>query len=410
MINPQKLNSKKILIYGYGKTGKSLYSFLKKNNLDSNLKIFDDNLILKKKYLVKNVINFKADYIFLSPGININNNKYSSYLKKNKKKIYTDIDLFCCVLDNTNKIIGVTGTNGKSTYCKILNFILKKNKIKSKIVGNFGLPVLNNNIKVKNCVFVVELSSYQLDYSNQIKLDKAIILNMSPDHLDRHYTMTNYVKTKFRIFKFLKQKNNRNGIANDLNSNLVYKKEAHKVLNISKFDKNISRNKNFLKLFLNDFKIKNFKFSEREIFLPHRNENTRIYKNFICINDSKSTNSASLKYSLSQYKNIILICGGLIKKGDSWKLGKLKKNLIMTYIIGKKTTKIENLLKKQKINYYVSKNLSKTITLIKKNYIKQKTKNKTMITILFSPGAASYDQYKNFEVRGNHFKKLINAI
>ncbi len=82
----------------------------------------------------------------------------------------------------------------------------------------------------------------------------------------------------------------------------------------------------------------------------------------------------------------------------------------MTYIIGKKTTKIENLLKKQKINYYVSKNLSKTITLIKKNYIKQKTKNKTMITILFSPGAASYDQYKNFEVRGNHFKKLINAI
>ena len=78
MINPQKLNSKKILIYGYGKTGKSLYSFLKKNNLDSNLKIFDDNLILKKKYLVKNVINFKADYIFLSPGININNNNFST--------------------------------------------------------------------------------------------------------------------------------------------------------------------------------------------------------------------------------------------------------------------------------------------------------------------------------------------
>ena len=107
------------------------------------------------------------------------------------------------------------------------------------------MPVLNNNIKVKNCVFIVELSSYQLDYSSQIKLDKAIILNMSPDHLDRHNTMSNYVKTKFKFFGFLKQKNNRNGIANHLNSNLVYKKSKSQSFNISKFNKDICQNKNF---------------------------------------------------------------------------------------------------------------------------------------------------------------------
>ena len=229
MIDIHQLNSKKILIYGYGKTGKSLFSFFKKN-LNSNVKVFDDNLIINKKYIIKNVVNFNADYIFLSPGINIYNNKYTKYLKRNKKKIFTDIDLFCSLLDKTNKVIGVTGTNGKSTYCKILNYILKKNNIKSKIIGNFGLPVLNNNIKVKNCVFIVELSSYQLDYSSQIKLDKAIILNMSPDHLDRHNTMSNYVKTKFKIFGFLKQKNYINGAANHLNSNSVYKKKQVKLL------------------------------------------------------------------------------------------------------------------------------------------------------------------------------------
>ena len=409
MIDIHQLNSKKILIYGYGKTGKSLFSFFKKN-LNSNVKVFDDNLIINKKYVIKNVVNFNADYIFLSPGINIYNNKYTKYLKRNKKKIFTDIDLFCSLLDKTNKVIGVTGTNGKSTYCKILNYILKKNNIKSKIVGNFGLPVLNNNIKVKNCVFIVELSSYQLDYSNQIRLDKAIILNMSPDHLDRHNTMSNYVKTKFRIFGFLKQKNYINGVANYLNSNSVYKKKANKTINIGKFNKDICQNKKFLRLFLDNFKIKNYEFPKSKVVLPHRNEIIRNYKNFIFINDSKSTNSASLKYSLSKYDNIILICGGLIKKGDNWQLGKLKKKIKITYIIGKEPAKIIYSLKKQKIKYFVSEKLSKTIDIIKEKYLNHEKKNKIKVNILFSPGTSSYDQYKNFEMRGNHFKKLINAF
>ena len=409
MKNLHQLNSKKILIYGFGKTGKSLFRFFKKN-LNSNVKVFDDNLTINKKYVIKNVVKFNADYIFLSPGINIYNNKYSKYLKRNKKKILTDIDLFCSLLNETNKVIGVTGTNGKSTYCKILSYILKKNNIKSKIVGNFGLPVLSNNIKAKNCVFILELSSYQLDYSNQIKLDKAIILNMSPDHLDRHNTMSNYVKTKFKIFGFLKQKNHINGVANDLNSNLVYKKKASKTINISKFNNDICQNKKFLKLFLENFKIKNYKFPKSKIDLPHRNEIIRNYKNFIFINDSKSTNSASLKYSLSKYDNIILICGGLIKKGDNWQLGKLKKKLKITYIIGKEPAKIIYSLKKQKIKYFVSERLPKTIDIIKEKYLNHKKKNKIKVNILFSPGTSSYDQYKNFEMRGNHFKKLINAF
>ena len=74
MINIHQLNSKKVLIYGYGKTGKSLFSFFKKK-LNSKVKVFDDNLIINKKYAINNLANFNPDYIFLSPGNNIYNNK-----------------------------------------------------------------------------------------------------------------------------------------------------------------------------------------------------------------------------------------------------------------------------------------------------------------------------------------------
>ena len=190
----------------------------------------------------------------------------------------------------------------------------------------------------------------------------------------------------------------------------MYKKKASKTINISKFNNDVCLDKKFLKLFLDNFKIKNYKLQKSEINLPHRNEIIRNYKNFIFINDSKSTNSASLKYSLSKYDNIILICGGLIKKGDNWQLGKLKKKIKITYIIGKEPAKIIYSLKKQKIKYFVSEKLSKTIDIIKEKYLNHEKKNKIKVNILFSPGTSSYDQYKNFEMRGNHFKKLINAF
>ena len=97
----------------------------------------------------------------------------------------------------------MTGTNGKSSFCNLLNSLIKKNKIKSRVLGNFGNPVLNENIS-SNEYCILELSSYQLDYSKYIKLDTACILNISTDHLDRHETMAKYKKTKLKIFNFLK--------------------------------------------------------------------------------------------------------------------------------------------------------------------------------------------------------------
>jgi len=143
--------------------------------------------------------------------------------------------------------------------------------------------------------------------------------------------------------------------------------------------------------------------------LPHRQERLSLNNKIICINDSKATNFESSLQSLKSYKNILWIVGGLPKKGDKFFLNKFKKNIIKAYIIGKSTVFFKNQLRK-KINFVVVNNLRNAVLKVIKdlkqiNSINNLTKNK--YTILFSPAAASFDQFANFEDRGKKFKELI---
>ena len=123
----------------------------------------------------------------------------SNFLKKNKHKIYTDLDVFFSFYKNF--CITITGTNGKSTTCQILYEILHKQNFDVKLVGNIGRPILSvKNIK-KKTLFVIEASSYQLEYSKIFKSNFAAILNISPDHIERHKTLKRYIKAKFKLLK-----------------------------------------------------------------------------------------------------------------------------------------------------------------------------------------------------------------
>ena len=151
------LSKKSFAIYGLGITGSSVINFFKKNSL-KNYVVWDDNeQVLKKKFgfkyldekkkFLKN-LNF-VDYIIISPGIKIEKAKLRKILLKNKRKIITDLDIFFMI--NTKvKTIVVTGTNGKSTTCKIINHVLNKNNIKSALCGNIGSPILGINTEKKN--------------------------------------------------------------------------------------------------------------------------------------------------------------------------------------------------------------------------------------------------------------------
>ena len=184
---------KKILIYGLGKSGLSVLKFLKKDN---EIITHDDKIKIDNKKITK----IKFDYIIISPGIDINKCNLSKFLKNNSKKIYTDLDIFYNHHKLNNKIT-ITGTNGKSTTAKILYDVLRDQKVDVRLVGNIGNPILLEKKVTNRTVFVIEASSYQLEYSKLFKSNISLILNISPDHLERHKTIKQYVSAKFKLVK-----------------------------------------------------------------------------------------------------------------------------------------------------------------------------------------------------------------
>ena len=199
---------KNFLIYGYGVSGRSVSKYL--NNKNSNYSIYDDyknltNLknVIDKKIFKKKIENF--DYFVVSPSIKIDR---EHLLYQYKKKIIIDLDFLSNELSN-QLIIGVTGTEGKSTTCQYLNQVLST-KYQTTIIGNFGNTILDEiNLKNKLSkldIIIIELSSYQLTKLRYLQLSYAIITNIYPDHLSYHVSFIQYVKAKFKIIRFLNSK------------------------------------------------------------------------------------------------------------------------------------------------------------------------------------------------------------
>ena len=426
MLNLEKnFLKKRILIYGLGKSGLSTYSYLKKNNIIS---LYDDRIITKKNIkdthtTYKEIIKKEFDCIIISPGIDINNCKLSRFLKKNHKKIYTDLDIFYSRYAFNQKIT-ITGTNGKSTTAKLLYDILKDQKKDVRLVGNIGNPVLLEKKIKKDTLFVIEASSYQLEYSKLFKTNISLILNISPDHLERHKTINKYVSAKFKLIK--NQSKNDIAILNTKNfyikRELKQKKFAPSILKIEKYisDKFIKKidnhyfdtdgNKENLTFVLKVSKIlklknnlllkslKNFK------GLSFRQEIIHNSKFLKIINDSKATSFSSSEKLLKSLKNIYWIIGGLPKKGDKFLLKKDDCKKIKLYIFGKNQKFFINQLK-NKMEFKSFLNLK---SLIAKVFLDIKNENNFIKkTILFSPASASFDSFKNFEERGKYFNKLI---
>ena len=426
MLNLEKnFLKKKILIYGLGKSGLSTYSYLKKNNIIS---LYDDRIITKKNIkdtytTYKEIIKKEFDCIIISPGIDINNCKLSRFLKKNHKKIYTDLDIFYSRYAFNQKIT-ITGTNGKSTTAKLLYDILKDQKKDVRLVGNIGNPVLLEKKIKKDTLFVIEASSYQLEYSKLFKTNISLILNISPDHLERHKTINKYVSAKFKLIK--NQSKNDIAILNIKNfyikRELKQKKFAPSILKIEKYisDKFIKKidnhyfdtegNKENLTFVLKVsklLKLKNnllLKSLTNFTGLSFRQEIIHNSKFLKIINDSKATSFSSSEKLLKSLKNIYWIIGGLPKKGDKFLLKKNDCKKIKLYIFGKNQKFFINELK----NKMAFKSFLNLKSLIAKIFLDIKNENNFIKkTILFSPASASFDSFKNFEERGKYFNKLI---
>lgn len=423
-----QFNNQNILIYGFGKSGRACFKYLRKNN---KIEIYDDKKSSISKNLKKNSINktkltsVNFDRIVVSPGIDINKCTLKKYLSKNKSKIISELDIF--YLNNIkNKKITITGTNGKSTTSKLLHDILKKHGKDVRLVGNIGNPLLSEkNIKPQT-IFVIEASSYQIEYSKYFKTDFAIILNISPNHLERHRTFKNYIKSKSRLIKSQKKNSfafiekNNNFLKEELKKNKINSKIIKVNLKISNKIKKKIKNPYFEnKNNLNNLKFvleisKKLKLKNQKIFKvvnSFKQLNFRqqiLYKNkkLLIINDSKSTSFSSSINLLESYKNIYWLVGGRFKKGDNFVLNKKYYKNINAYIFGKrKIFFVKNLI--NKIKYKTFDNIKRALVEI---IIDAKKNNLSPVNIIFSPSAASFDQFSNFEERGKNFNYLVRKL
>ena len=388
------------LILGYGSTGQDIEKFLISKN--KKYYIYDDYKTVPKELTFELSDITNLENIFVSPGIK-KDHKIINLAKEKNINLTSDIQYFNEI--SKLKIVGITGTNGKTSFVTLLDKILKKHGYKSKVAGNIGNSPLNLIDDEENLDFLIlELSSFQLSHLTKLDLEISVILNIYEDHIDWHSSFENYVTSKLKIFNFTKNNKNRflGPIDNELkktnllprNVNVIEDMEAYFLPNY--FDDFVSM---FIKI-CSRFKIaKNevIDFLSSEPSVEHRFE-LFITKNGVnFINDSKSTNLESVNKASFKVKNCMLVMHGLSKGIGSNKLdlsNEVKKILIP------KDSEFDLSKYSKIITKYGS--FDELNTIIKTNY-------KDYETILFSCGGSSFSDFDNYKDRGNYFKKMIES-
>lgn len=419
------LKEKKILILGFGKEGKDTFHFLRKIFPQKEIGIADKNPLVKVKnlknvkwFLGENYLKSLKNYevIVKSPGIPFSIKEVKEALDQGK--ITTQTEIF---FNNfKGKIIGVTGTKGKSTTSKLIFEILKRAGFKVFLGGNIKIPVLKYIFK--NGYFVYELSSHQL-FTLKKSPHIAVLLDIFEDHLDYYKSFKEYILAKANIARYQKPEDflifsSENKICKkiakySLAKKIPIKRDLDEIkslgLKITPQFKIYSLNLNAA---ISVAKILNVK---KEIiregilnfkFLPHRVEFLGNFKGIDFYNDSMATNPDSTIFAIRSLKEKLetLILGGLSKNLEEKKLVKeiLKSKIKNLVLLPETGISIYFHLFKAK------KNLNMFLTTKLKEGVKfsflETSKGKA---VLFSPGAASFNLFENAEKRGDSFKKLV---
>ncbi len=414
---------KKILIYGLGKSGTSTYNFLR---YKAEIYLFDDNLLnnfrFKKKSLsFSKILKSNFDFIIISPGIDSSKCRLSKYLKQNYSKIYTDLDVFHTFFNNDS--VTITGTNGKSTTAKLLYDVLRDQKKDVRLVGNIGNPVLSEKKVTKKTFFVIEASSYQLDYSKIFKSKYSVILNITPDHIERHKSFKKYIEAKFSLLNSQNKKSVAFVKGNDpiIKKKLKNKKYKQKIIKIDTSSTPILFEKISNKYFLSFGNRENLifvlkicqilKLNKEKIIkiinkfkgLKYRQQIVFNKNNLTIINDSKSTSLASSENLLKNFKSVYWIICGIPKKGDKFNLTKSQCKNFKSYIFGNYYKQFRKNFK----NKLITKKFNSLKHTLNQIFLEIKNNKKKKYIILFSPAGASFDNFKNFEERGFYFNQTI---
>lgn len=441
-------NKKKVVVIGAGVSGRGAVKLL----LDKGAKVYVyDDVEERAQSLAKETgakvvygDNFPSvlsmcEYAVLSPGISVNSN-VSVMAQALGVRVLSEIELayFFC----KGKILSVTGTNGKSSMVRLIGAMLRASEKNAHVCGNIGTPfscVVDNVCEDEYAV--VEVSSFQLETISEFKPHVAVFLNVKPDHLDRHATMEEYVKTKARLVKNMTDSDTVVGNYDDKNVREIMEKSSARKLyfstkccvpegvyldgsdivvsflgrryragEVSDLANIRTPQENALALlavalvFDVQFGLV-YKCLREFAPLPHTMQKIRSYNGINYVDDSKGTNiSATLCAVRNTDGKVVLICGGRTKGENYAELfGELPSRIVGTVCVGENAEELMNLSSRAGISSCVAKDVTEAVSLASKEI------EECGGTVLFSPATASFDLYNNYAERGNAFIDAVRA-
>jgi UDP-N-acetylmuramoylalanine--D-glutamate ligase len=379
--------------------------------------------------------------LVLSPGVPLTHPKPHAVVELARKHgvpIIGDIELLYRACPDA-RIIAITGTNGKSTTTSLIGHILKSGGMKVEIGGNLGIPALALNPLKKDEIYVLELSSYQLDLVKTARFNVAVWLNVSPDHIDRHGNIEGYIRAKEHIF----ERQQANDVAiigvDDSHSKAVAKKLfAQRVIEISvqsktkdmyvengilhdgahRFDLNsivtLTGKHNWQNAASAYAAAKACGLAPDAIYaamktfggLRHRLQLAATIDGVRFINDSKATNADATANALAPYDTIYWIAGGKPKEGGIAPLAQYFPKIAHAFLIGAAEVGFAKTLE-GKAPFTHCGTLDVAVKKAAEMAFVEKKKN---AVVLLSPACASFDQFENFEERGDRFCDLVDAL
>tara|TARA_B100001029_G_scaffold178484_1_gene185349 strand:+ start:2776 stop:4146 length:1371 start_codon:yes stop_codon:yes gene_type:complete len=444
--NNINLKNVKVTIIGAGKSGYAAAELVKTNGGIPFISEFKNEIVIDlskfKHELGGHSLNvLDCDLIVISPGIS-SEIEIIKQAKLNNIPIISEIELASWF---TNKpILAITGSNGKTTTTMLLQEMCVKAGLKSEMVGNIGIPFskkvndeINNKIKID--VYVIEVSSFQLENIIHFSPNVCSIINLQPDHLDRYNSFENYISAKINITKNIQESDFFIYNSDDKILNKYFENSSENFIPFSLHEETRAPfNLNNLKIYYykNNLKYPLYYLNESKLVglhnvqniltasimahcfglptssisetiknftpVPHRIEYSGSINGIKCYNDSKATNIGAVKVALNSFKNpIILILGGKHKgKIDFNTLPELNNQKVKKVICyGDSGEFIYNQL--NKIN---SKEYIREFSLAIKAAISSGLNGDI---ILLSPGCTSFDQFINYEERGTSFKNIV---
>ena len=364
--------------------------------------------------------NFEA--LVVSPGVPLNRHPLAARARAAGVPIIGDIELFAQARAELppHKLVGITGTNGKSTTTALVHHMLQTAAVPSLMGGNIGLPILAQPPLPEGGVYVLELSSYQIDLTHSLDCDVAVLLNITPDHLDRYRDFEDYAAAKARLFTMQAPAHRAIISIADAPSARIARALSARGEQLIKIAPGFCMDQSRWPRLQGPHNAQNALAAinvaealglpnpaiDRALAsfpgLPHRMELVALKHGIAFVNDSKATNAESAAPALAAFDRIHWILGGQAKSASLDAAAKNFGHVVHAYTIGEAAETFAAALAGQ-VPVSVSGTLAAALAAAA-------AKARAGDTVLLSPAAASFDQFRDFEDRGAAFRALVDAL